>query len=253
MAPPVAKTALVLSGGGFFGAYQAGVWSVLADLVQPDLVIGASIGSLNGWAIASGAPPETILADWRDPARSAPHVYRWPRSITDGIIDATRLEGWIEALYTRCSPRIPFAVALTRMPSLRLETVEHPHVTWRHLAASCAVPLLLPMQQIDGALYADGGLVVALPMWAARRVGATRVISINLLANQSPLTRYRWGRRMRDALTAFNRPSRECEVIDISPAPRLGGYGEMMDWRKEKIEQWIERGRRDALAKKHLL
>jgi predicted acylesterase/phospholipase RssA len=42
------KRALVLSGGGMFGAWQAGAWSVLARHFQPDLVVGASAGSLNG-------------------------------------------------------------------------------------------------------------------------------------------------------------------------------------------------------------
>ena len=34
----MAKTALVLSAGGMFGAYQAGVWKVLADHFQPAAV-----------------------------------------------------------------------------------------------------------------------------------------------------------------------------------------------------------------------
>ena len=45
-------TALVLSAGGMFGAYQAGAWKALAPELSPDLVVGTSAGSLNGWAIA---------------------------------------------------------------------------------------------------------------------------------------------------------------------------------------------------------
>ena len=51
------RKALVLSAGGMFGAYQAGAWEVLSQSFQPDIVIGASIGSLNGWAIAAGCDP----------------------------------------------------------------------------------------------------------------------------------------------------------------------------------------------------
>jgi len=50
------KTALVLSGGGMFGAWQAGAWSALAPAFQPDVVVGASAGSLNGYAIAAVIP-----------------------------------------------------------------------------------------------------------------------------------------------------------------------------------------------------
>ena len=41
-------TALVLSAGGMYGAYQAGAWRVLAERFQPDLIVGASIGAVNG-------------------------------------------------------------------------------------------------------------------------------------------------------------------------------------------------------------
>jgi predicted acylesterase/phospholipase RssA len=43
------KTALVLSGGGFKGAYEAGAIKALAEAgIVPDVVVGISAGSLNG-------------------------------------------------------------------------------------------------------------------------------------------------------------------------------------------------------------
>ena len=53
--------ALVLSAGGMFGAYQAGAWNVLSQRFQPDMVVGTSVGALNGWAIAGGCPPDELL------------------------------------------------------------------------------------------------------------------------------------------------------------------------------------------------
>jgi predicted acylesterase/phospholipase RssA len=48
------KTALVLSGGGFKGAYEAGVIKALAEAgVVPDVVVGISAGSLNGAYVAN--------------------------------------------------------------------------------------------------------------------------------------------------------------------------------------------------------
>lgn len=39
------KTALVLSGGGSRGAYEAGVWQALVDLgIKIDIVTGSSVG-----------------------------------------------------------------------------------------------------------------------------------------------------------------------------------------------------------------
>ena len=61
------KTALVLSAGGMFGAYQAGAWRELSACFQPDMVVGTSVGALNGWVIAGGCPPEELIRFWADP------------------------------------------------------------------------------------------------------------------------------------------------------------------------------------------
>jgi NTE family protein len=52
---------LVLQGGGALGAYQAGVYQALHESgIEPDWVIGTSIGAINAGLIA-GNPPETRL------------------------------------------------------------------------------------------------------------------------------------------------------------------------------------------------
>jgi NTE family protein len=56
------KIALVLQGGGALGAYQVGVYQALHEAgVEPDWVIGTSIGAING-AIIAGNPPERRMA-----------------------------------------------------------------------------------------------------------------------------------------------------------------------------------------------
>ena len=46
---------LVLSGGGFRGAYQAGFLQGLAEsAVTPAMISGTSVGALNGFAAAAG-------------------------------------------------------------------------------------------------------------------------------------------------------------------------------------------------------
>ncbi len=63
------QIALVLQGGGALGAYQVGVYEALHEAgVEPDWVIGTSIGAING-AIIAGNPPETrmerLMEFWR--------------------------------------------------------------------------------------------------------------------------------------------------------------------------------------------
>ena len=63
------QVVLVLQGGGALGAYQVGVYQALHEAgVEPDWVIGTSIGAVNG-AMIAGNPVETRLdrlnAFWR--------------------------------------------------------------------------------------------------------------------------------------------------------------------------------------------
>ena len=64
---PEHKTALVLSAGGMFGAYQAGAYRAIAEIAPPDIVVGASVGALNGWPIAGGCTPDHLIERWLDP------------------------------------------------------------------------------------------------------------------------------------------------------------------------------------------
>jgi NTE family protein len=60
------QVVLVLQGGGALGAYQGGVYQALHEAgVEPDWIIGTSIGAINA-AIISGNKPENRLAKLRD-------------------------------------------------------------------------------------------------------------------------------------------------------------------------------------------
>lgn len=57
---------LVLQGGGALGSYQAGVYEALHEAgIEPDWIIGTSIGAINASLIA-GNPPEQRLARLRE-------------------------------------------------------------------------------------------------------------------------------------------------------------------------------------------
>ena len=56
-----AQTVLVLQGGGALGAYQAGVYQGLHEAgIEPDWVIGTSIGGINGAIIAGNEPQNRV-------------------------------------------------------------------------------------------------------------------------------------------------------------------------------------------------
>lgn len=57
------QTVLVLQGGGALGAYQAGVFEAISDAgIEPDWVIGTSIGAINAAIIATNKPGERVAA-----------------------------------------------------------------------------------------------------------------------------------------------------------------------------------------------
>ena len=154
------KTALVLSGGGMFGAYQAGAWKALSREFAPDMVVGVSVGALNGWYIASGASADDLERHWLDPASGGLMAHRTPR-LPWSIFDPRPLEMRAKFLVENYKPRVDFGVVLLQLPRLRPKLVRNSEITWRHLVATCSVPGGFPPVRIGGALYCDGGLLDA--------------------------------------------------------------------------------------------
>jgi len=228
-----------------FGAYQAGVWQTLEGCFQPDVVIGASVGCLNGWAIAGGMPAAMLAERWLSLEEAGRIRLRWPRCPLDGWMDVGYLQWWIQDLHSRLRPQCEYGLVMTRVWPLRPELVMAPAVTWQHLADSCAMPLLFPHYRLQGALYTDGGLMQALPLWAARSLGCQRVIAVNVLPS-FPLP----GRRLASSLMrrlsrhSFEEPHEY--VLRIEPAEPLGGVRDFLVWRRDRAEKWIRQGRQDA-------
>src|SRR5919206_1227981 len=67
--PGIGQVVLVLQGGGALGAYQVGVYEALHEAgIEPDWVIGTSIGAINASIIAGNAPEnrmEKLHEFWR--------------------------------------------------------------------------------------------------------------------------------------------------------------------------------------------
>ena len=241
------KTALVLSGGGMFGAYQAGAWKALGREFAPDIVVGASIGALNGWYIASGTPAEELERLWLDPASGEVMAYRPLLSQWRSVLDPRPLERRAKFLVNNYTPRVEYGVALVQWPWLRPKLVRNGEVTWRHLVATCSIPAGYPPVRIGGALYCDGGLLEATPVWAAAEMGATRVIAVNASRFIPPpgVGMMRKGVRF---LGKRATPPMATEVVMITPAEHLGRMSDGAAWRRENIRRWIDMGEADAAA-----
>ncbi|HSI00558.1 MAG TPA: patatin-like phospholipase family protein [Reyranella sp.] len=79
------QVVLVLQGGGALGAYQAGVYQALMEGgIEPDWVIGTSIGAINGALIAGNAPENRVARlqeFWNGVGAGHPLDQLWPTAI----------------------------------------------------------------------------------------------------------------------------------------------------------------------------
>ncbi len=99
------QTVLVLQGGGALGAYQLGVYQAMHEAgVEPDWVVGTSIGAINGAIIAGNHPSkrmERLHAFW-DRMESnkgnplAPWIEIFGRSLQNAMTVSNGIPGFFE-------------------------------------------------------------------------------------------------------------------------------------------------------------
>jgi predicted acylesterase/phospholipase RssA len=224
-----------------FGGYQAGVWKELETLIRPDAVLGASIGSLNGWAIAGGASADELRDWWLRFGGAQKLALRFPRRWLSGIVDSDQILAQIEALYHSYPRQIDFGVVLTELPRFRPRLFVNNEVDWRHLAASCAVIGVLPMHIFDKRIYADGGILDPRPLSGYSHFNIDVVISVNILPVR---TRSAYG-AMINSLQWVTRyaPCVNPAIVEVGPEPFLGGLGDAVRFKRENFDLWFEQGR----------
>jgi NTE family protein len=244
-------TALVLSAGGIYGAYQAGAWKAIADVFQPDLVVGASIGAVNGWAIAGGTDPDALIERWLNLDAAAHFRWKFPRTPFHGVFDTRPLQAVIRDVYEATHPSTPFAMVLTDLMKLRPVIFRGDEITWQHLVATTAIVGLFDQVRLGGRIYSDGGLLSAVPLWAAAEMGATRALVIDVLpAPPGSIARILVGAmRMLSPFRARVPPG--IEVIRLAPPALLGSPLESIYWTRPNAQAWIRAGQEQASAIKH--
>jgi NTE family protein len=185
-------TGFVLGGAGNMGAIQLGMLRALLerDLV-PDLVVGCSVGALNGGAIASGPSLGTLArleALWLDlsakdvwPARpliGAVQLLRRRPAVNDNVGLRRVVERFLPGA-TFADLAVPFACVATSLATGGERWFSEGPLAEAVLASS-ALPALLPPVEVDGELLVDGATVNVVPIRRAVEMGATRVFVLQL-------------------------------------------------------------------------
>lgn len=181
------RTALVLSGGSARGFAHLGVLRVLErEGLRPDLIVGTSAGAIVGALYASGMPVTDIESlaeklDWTvlfdfDPVRAV------LGGIGLGLIPGVRLKQFLRQHLALPIERLPIAFAAVAADMESGEVVPlNSGDTARAVRASCAVPGVYAPVRARGRLLADGQVVSPLPVLSARRLGAVRVLAVDVV------------------------------------------------------------------------
>ncbi|WP_219419626.1 patatin-like phospholipase family protein [Pseudonocardia nigra] len=193
------STAVVLGGGGLLGAVQVGqVRALLEAGVRPDLVVGTSVGAMNGAVLAGSAPAEVgdrLEELWRSPDAAAvfgagpvARLRELARSGTAAHSPEPLRRALLAELGDRLIEDLPvrFECCAARIEDASEHWFDRGPVVDAVLA-SAAVPGLLPPVELEGAHYLDGGLVNSIPLGRAVELGARRVFVLQVGRIDSPL------------------------------------------------------------------
>jgi NTE family protein len=196
----VIKTAYVLGGGGRWGAVEVGMLRALNEAgIEPDIILGTSIGAFNGSVIAAEPGPAgvqelaslwdeltgadlfqaSLLSRIRNVATLQPAIHRSAelQLVLEHIHGA---EKNIEDL------QIPFQCVASSIE----RAAEHwfakgPLIP--ALLASSAVPVLFPPIEIAQEHFYDGGLVNSVPLGRAVELGASVIYVLQVGRLEAPL------------------------------------------------------------------
>ena len=186
--------AFVLGGGGVRGAVEVGMLRALLEAgLMPGLIVGTSIGAINGAAVAHN-PTMSVIDDleqaWGSPTASAVYGDSWWRQMQRLAQSRTHLNdpgplrellaSIIGADTTFADLAVPFAACAA--------SIERASEVWFDsgpvidaVLASASVPAALPPTLIDGEHYVDGALNKTLHASVALDEGVSLLICVNPL------------------------------------------------------------------------
>jgi NTE family protein len=197
LTPP--HTAFVLGGGGRWGAVEVGMLRALVEAgIQPDVIVGASIGAFNGALFAAEPAPggiDKLTELWTEVATSGlleTPLHERVRSIARmrvALQDPGPLRRLLERELTARTfeeLRVPFQCVAASIELAK----EHWFTSGAlidALMASSAVPALLPPVEVAGEHFYDGGLVDSVPVDRAITLGASEIYVLQVGRLEKPL------------------------------------------------------------------
>jgi len=193
--------AFVPTGGGNRGGWQVGQLEGLPGAgIEPDLLVGTSVGALNAAAVAGDPTPEGVrklAMAWRR-TRRADVLPAWGWSRVSALRRrALYSNGGLRALIESCAPypdiedaTVPLRVVTTSLETGGERVLSSGSVVDAVLA-SMAIPGIYPPVQIGEERLIDGGIVDNVPVRPAVEEGADEVFVLAASSRCPPPERVR--------------------------------------------------------------
>jgi NTE family protein len=195
-------TAFVLGGGGVLGAVEVGMLRALFEReINPDLILGTSVGALNGAVVARDPSPgalDRLTELWRSTSEGGHEVYgdRRLRTVRRAVSTGTHIYS-AGPLKKRLGLELGH-VTFEELP-IRFQvcaaSIERAAEHWFDsgpvvdaVMASAAVPGLLPPARVGDEHFLDGGIVNSIPVGRAVQLGATRIFVLQVGRIDRPLS-----------------------------------------------------------------
>ncbi|SEJ50674.1 patatin-like phospholipase family protein [Demequina mangrovi] len=192
--------AFVLGGGGVRGATEVGMLRALLEAgIAPELVVGTSIGAINGAAVAQDPTldvVERLEHAWASPTANAVYgesIYRQMRRLAQSrthLNDPDALRGLIAQMLGADTRFEDLAVPLAVCAASIERASEHWFDTGPvvdAVLASASVPAALPPMRIGDEHFIDGGMVNSIPLGEAVARGATTIYVLQVGRIDEPL------------------------------------------------------------------
>jgi NTE family protein len=183
--------AYVLGGGGSLGAIQVGMLQALGEHdVAPDLVVGTSVGSLNGAVVAlePRSAPNRLAHAWvrmtreavfpGGPLAQARMLQRSKKYLFPNTGLAAVIADFLGGITSFDELRLPFGAVTMDVVTTRPNVIRTGPLV-PALVASCAIPGIYPPVDIGSRQLYDGGVVANVPMRQALDMGARSLVVLD--------------------------------------------------------------------------
>mgnify|MGYP000284374093 CR=1 FL=1 len=201
------KIGLVLGSGGARALAQIGVLKILErENIQPDLIVGSSMGAFIGGVYAAGVSIEKIEQVACRTSMKFTARMLTPGLPTSGLVDLNRVRKFLKELGADVNIEdlnIPFAAIATDFTTGE-EVILNSGSLIEAIISSVALPVLFMPNYYQQKFLVDGGVINPLPVNIAYKMGADIVIAVNVAHSPGISFQKKNGKSKRTAIIRKN-------------------------------------------------